>query len=244
MALFRTHGVPMALATNCNPSSSPTTMPTMIMNLACTLFRLTPEEAVSGFTRAGARALRVEADYGTLELGKAADLAVWDVHTMAELPYMIAHNPCIMTVKAGRIIYQAPPAFDLRHPGVYCIRRLLTMSTPPHEQLRSWLDANGARASRSAGFTRLDTSNPPGDTRLARPFSAAPWKRQAQVKTVAPQADKPNLVTTIEGIGPGAHLVLNGHIDVFPAGDRARWQRDPSRVTWSTARSMAAARSI
>jgi imidazolonepropionase len=118
VALFRKHGVPMALATNCNPSSSPTTMPTMIMNLACTLFRLTPEEAVRGFTRAGARALRVEADYGTLELGKAADLAVWDVHTMAELPYMIAHNPCIMTVKAGRIIYQAPPAFDLRHPLV------------------------------------------------------------------------------------------------------------------------------
>jgi imidazolonepropionase len=121
VALFRKHGVPMALATNCNPSSSPTTMPTMIMNLACTLFRLTPEEAVSGFTRAGARALRVEADYGTLELGKAADLAVWDVHTMAELPYMIAHNPCIMTVKAGRIIYQAPPAFDLRHPLVSTI---------------------------------------------------------------------------------------------------------------------------
>jgi imidazolonepropionase len=114
VALLRKHGVPMALATNCNPSSSPTTMPTMIMNLACTLFRLTPEEAVRGFTAAGARALQVAADYGTLVAGKAADLAVWEVDTMAELPYMIAHNPCTMTVKAGNIIYQAPPLFDLR----------------------------------------------------------------------------------------------------------------------------------
>jgi imidazolonepropionase len=114
VALLRQHGVPMALATNCNPSSSPTTMPTMIMNLACNLFRFTPEEALRGFTKAGARALRVEADYGTLEVGKAADLAVWDVETMAELPYMMARNPCCMTVKAGTIIYQAPPPFDVR----------------------------------------------------------------------------------------------------------------------------------
>ena len=112
--LLRQHRVPMALATNCNPSSSPTTMPSMVMNLACNLFRLTPEEAVRGFTTAGARALRLEADYGTLAVGKAADLAVWDVEAMAELPYMIARNPCTMTVKAGTVIYQAPPPFDLR----------------------------------------------------------------------------------------------------------------------------------
>ena len=103
------------------------------------------------------------------------------------------------------------------------------MSTPPHEQLRSWLDANGARASRFLqDFTRLDTSNPPGDTRAGAAFLCGALEAAGlQVKTVAPQADKPNLVTTIEGIGPGAHLVLNGHIDVFPAGDRALWQRDP-----------------
>jgi imidazolonepropionase len=119
--LLRRHGVPMALATNCNPSSSPTTMPTMIMNLACTLFRMTPEEAVGGFTTAGARALRVDADYGTLAVGKAADLAVWDVESMAELPYMIARNPCVMTVRAGDIIYQAPPPFDVRqHVAARC----------------------------------------------------------------------------------------------------------------------------
>ena len=103
------------------------------------------------------------------------------------------------------------------------------MSTPPHEQLRSWLDANGTRASR---FQDLLALTPP--TRLGYPAGAAFLcgaleAAGLQVKTVAPQADKPNLVTTIEGIGPGAHLVLNGHIDVFPAGDRARWQRDPSR---------------
>jgi imidazolonepropionase len=114
VALLRQYGVPMALATNCNPSSSPTTMPTMIMNLACNLFRFTPEEALRGFTTAGARALRLQTEHGTLEVGKAADLAVWEVETMAELPYMIARNPCRMTVKAGTIIYQAPPPFDVR----------------------------------------------------------------------------------------------------------------------------------
>jgi imidazolonepropionase len=114
VALLRQHGVPMALATNCNPSSSPTTMPTMVMNLACTLFRFTPEEALRGFTTAGARALRVEADYGTLAVGKAADLAVWEVETLADLSYIMARNPCCLTVKAGTIIYQAPPPFDVR----------------------------------------------------------------------------------------------------------------------------------
>lgn len=112
VALFRKHGVGMALATNNNPSSSPTTMPTMIMNLACHLFRMTPEEVVEGFTRESARALGLSGDRGTLAAGKVADLVLWDVEHPAELPYRIAHNPVHLVVKDGAVVYRAP-ALDL-----------------------------------------------------------------------------------------------------------------------------------
>ena len=96
---LRHHGVPIALATDNNPGSSPLTSPLLTMNLACTLFRLTPEEALAGFTRNGARALGMQATHGTLETGKQADFALWQVQAPAELAYAMGANPC-----AGRII--------------------------------------------------------------------------------------------------------------------------------------------
>jgi imidazolonepropionase len=107
--LFRRHGLAMALATNNNPSSSPTCSPTMMMNMACHMFRISPAEALAGFTRVGAQALGLQASHGTLEPGKAADLAIWDVSHPSELSYRIAVNPCHRVVKAGAVIYQATP---------------------------------------------------------------------------------------------------------------------------------------
>jgi len=109
VALFRRHGVPMALATNCNPVSSHTTSPTMMMNMACRLFGLTTEEALAGFTRNGARALGVLDSRGTLEVGKLADLAIWDVDRPGALAYPIADNPCREVVQGGRPVYRAAP---------------------------------------------------------------------------------------------------------------------------------------
>lgn len=86
---LRAAGVPMALATDCNPGTSPLTSPLLAMNLACTLFRLTPEEALAGFTRNAARALGLADELGTLEVGKAADLAVWRIDEPAELAYWL-----------------------------------------------------------------------------------------------------------------------------------------------------------
>jgi len=109
VALFRRHGVKMALATNCNPVSSHTCSPTMMMNMACRLFGLTTEEALAGFTRNGAKALGVLDSRGTLEVGKLADFAVWDVDKPSELAYRIADNPCHEVIKDGRAIYRATP---------------------------------------------------------------------------------------------------------------------------------------
>ncbi len=98
---LRRHGVPMALATDNNPGSSPLTSPLLAMNLACTLFRLTPDEALAGFTRNGARALGLQATHGTLEKGKQADLALWKIGAPAELAYAMGANPCGGAVIAG-----------------------------------------------------------------------------------------------------------------------------------------------
>ncbi len=86
---LRRAGVKMALASDCNPGTSPMTSALAALNMACTLFRLTPEEALAGLTREGARALGVLDDLGTLEVGKAADLAVWDINHPAELSYWL-----------------------------------------------------------------------------------------------------------------------------------------------------------
>lgn len=103
VATLRTRGVPMAVATDCNPGTSPVTSLLLMLNMACTLFRLTPEEALAGATRNAARALGLR-DRGTLAVGMRADLALWGIDTPAELAYRIGDNPCIGIVRAGRIL--------------------------------------------------------------------------------------------------------------------------------------------
>jgi len=98
--LFRKHKVAMAVATDCNPGSSPMTSVLLTMNMACTLFRMTPEEALAGATRNAAMALGM-ADTGTIEAGKRADLAVWNVEHPAELAYRIGFNPLHSRIFAG-----------------------------------------------------------------------------------------------------------------------------------------------
>ena len=103
--LLREKQVPMAVATDCNPGTSPTTSPLLMMNMACIHFGLTPAEALAGFTVEAARALGRQDRWGTLEVGKQADFAVWDVDEPAELAYRMGVNPCRMTVKSGEVVY-------------------------------------------------------------------------------------------------------------------------------------------
>jgi imidazolonepropionase len=100
--LFRNHGVRMALATDCNPGSSPLTSLLLAMNMGATLFRMTVAECIAGTTREGARALGVLDDTGTLEAGKWCDLAIWDIDRPAELVYRIGFNPLHTRVWRGR----------------------------------------------------------------------------------------------------------------------------------------------
>lgn len=87
--LLRKHKVRIAVATDCNPGTSPLLSPTLAMNLACTLFGLTPEEAIAGMTINAARALGLEKEIGSIAPGKAADLCVWNIESLAELSYWI-----------------------------------------------------------------------------------------------------------------------------------------------------------
>ena len=87
--LLRRHGVPIAIATDCNPGTSPMLSPTLAMNMACTLFGLTPEEALAGMTVNAARALDLDKEVGSLAPGKAADLCVWQIESLAELGYWV-----------------------------------------------------------------------------------------------------------------------------------------------------------
>ena len=89
ISLLRRHGVPIAVATDCNPGTSPILSPTLMMSMACTLFGLTPEEALAGMTRNAARALGLQDEVGTISPGKAADLCVWRVSRPAELCYWV-----------------------------------------------------------------------------------------------------------------------------------------------------------
>lgn len=91
---LRKHSVPIAIATDCNPGSSPVTSLLLTMNMACTLFRLTPEEALTGVTRIAAQALGLT-DRGSIAPGMVADLAMWDIAHPAELGYRIGFNPLI-----------------------------------------------------------------------------------------------------------------------------------------------------
>jgi imidazolonepropionase len=101
---LRKAGVRMAVASDCNPGTSPMTSPLAALNMACTLFRLTPEEALAGMTREGARALGLQDEIGTLQPGKAADLAIWDVKSPAELSYWLGAPLLRERVFAGRVV--------------------------------------------------------------------------------------------------------------------------------------------
>ena len=98
---LRRHNVPIALATDCNPGSSPMTSLLLAMNMGCTLFRLTPAEALAGVTVHAASALGLR-DRGRIAPGMRADLAVWDIELPAELSYRIGDNPLHRRIVGGR----------------------------------------------------------------------------------------------------------------------------------------------
>jgi imidazolonepropionase len=101
IALFRKHAVPMAVATDCNPGTSPTTHLPLMMNMVCTLFRMTPAEALLGVTRHAAKALGLSDSRGTVEVGKQADLCLWNVDHPAELSYGIGSSPLRARLQRG-----------------------------------------------------------------------------------------------------------------------------------------------
>jgi imidazolonepropionase len=101
VALLRRHGVPIALGSDLNPGSSPVLSLLVALNMACVLLGMTPEAALAGVTREGARALGLSGDRGTLEAGKRADLALWNVGQPAELAYWIGGNPLRLVFKDG-----------------------------------------------------------------------------------------------------------------------------------------------
>jgi len=101
IAKLRSAGVPMALATDCNPGTSPLTSLLLAMNMGATLFRLTVDECLAGVTREAARALGMLDQIGTLEAGKACDLAIWDIGHPAQLVYRIGANPLHQRIKGG-----------------------------------------------------------------------------------------------------------------------------------------------
>jgi imidazolonepropionase len=102
IALFRHYGVPMAVSTDSNPGTSPLTSILMSMNLAATLFRLSVDECIAGVTREAARALGLGDDIGTLDVGKGADLAIWDIERPAELVYRMGFNPLYKRIWRGQ----------------------------------------------------------------------------------------------------------------------------------------------
>jgi imidazolonepropionase len=99
--LLRRYGVAMAVATDCNPGTSPVLSPTLMLSMACTLFGLTPEEALAGMTVHAAKALGLDKEVGTVSTGKAADLCVWRVSRPAELAYWIGHPGPERRIVAG-----------------------------------------------------------------------------------------------------------------------------------------------
>ncbi|MDQ3079070.1 MAG: imidazolonepropionase [Pseudomonadota bacterium] len=99
--LLRDTGVAIAIATDCNPGTSPLLNPTLAMNMACTLFGLTPEEALAGMTINAARALGLAHEIGSVEAGKAADLCVWQIDDLAELSYWVGHPGPDRRIVAG-----------------------------------------------------------------------------------------------------------------------------------------------
>lgn len=109
VAALREAGVPMAVATDCNPGTSPMTSMLLALNMVCTLWRLTPLEALAGATVHAAKALGLR-DVGTLEIGKVADFAIWEIARPADLSYAFGFNPCKGVVNAG--VLRMPTSFQ------------------------------------------------------------------------------------------------------------------------------------
>jgi len=103
LALLRQHGVPIAISTDHNPGTSPTTSLLLMMNMACTLFRMTVPEALAGVTTHAARALGAADRHGRLAVGRAADFALWRIASPAELAYWFGRNPCAGVVRQGKV---------------------------------------------------------------------------------------------------------------------------------------------
>ena len=103
---LRAAGVPMAVSTDCNPGTSPMTSLLLAMNMACTLWRLTPQEALAGATCHAARALGLQQETGSLVVGKRADFALWRIARPADLAYALGLNPCAGVVHGG--VWRAP----------------------------------------------------------------------------------------------------------------------------------------
>lgn len=104
IALLRQYRVPIAIATDCNPGTSPVTSLLLMLNMAATLFRLTPEEALRGITLHAAKALGLDKTHGSLQVGKAADFVLWDIEHPAELVYRFGWNPVVNVVKNGVMV--------------------------------------------------------------------------------------------------------------------------------------------
>lgn len=101
---LRKHGVPIAIATDVNPGSSPICSLQLMLNMTCTLFRLTPAEALAGVTCNGAKALGLDACKGQLAVGFDADIAVWDINQPAQLCYQFGVNPLSVLIQAGKVV--------------------------------------------------------------------------------------------------------------------------------------------
>jgi len=99
--MLRRFRVPIAIATDANPGTSPCFSILTAMNMACVLLGLTPEEALAGVTVYAARALGRHACIGTIEAGKQADIALWDVESPAELSYYVGYSPCSVVIRQG-----------------------------------------------------------------------------------------------------------------------------------------------
>ncbi|AZG71384.1 imidazolonepropionase [Shewanella livingstonensis] len=102
--LLRQYKVPMVIASDFNPGSSPICSTLLMLNMACTLFRLTPEEALQGVTINAAKALGIDNNVGSITVGKQADFCLWDITTPAQLAYAYGVNPCQTVVKKGQVV--------------------------------------------------------------------------------------------------------------------------------------------
>ena len=106
---LRRAAVPIAIATDCNPGTSPTTSLLLMLNMACTLFRMTPAEALAGVTRNAARALGLQDRCGMLQPGMDADFVLWDIDSPGDLAYRIGYNPCHAVVRHGSTVAPTCP---------------------------------------------------------------------------------------------------------------------------------------